>query len=117
MRKVLLSSTLLFVCLFAFAAVADLTGTWKGTVDFGGNALELTYKLKADGDKLTGSITSSYGELPISDGKITGSDFSYKIDIGGGPQESKGKYYTDSIVITSNFGGTEVKNTFKRVAE
>ena len=117
MRKTFLSATLLFVCLFAFAAVADLTGTWKGSVDFNGTSLELTYKLKADGDKLTGSITSSYGELPISDGKITGSDFVYKIDIGGGPQESKGKYYGDSIVITSNFGGMEVKNKFKRVAE
>ena len=117
MRKTLLSAALLFICLFAFAAVADLTGTWKGMVDFNGTALDLTYKLKAEGDKLTGSITSSYGELPISDGKISGSDFSYKIDIGSGPQESKGKYYTDSIVITSNFGGTEVKNTFKRVKE
>ncbi len=117
MKKVLLSATLLFTCLFVFAAVADLTGTWKGNVDFNGSALELTYKLKAEGEKLTGSITSSYGELPISDGKISGSDFSYKIDIGSGPMESKGKYFGDSIVITSNFGGMEVKNTFKRVAQ
>lgn len=110
--------SLALICVFVLSCfAADLSGTWKGNIQVQGNPLELTYKLKTDGEKLTGSITSSYGELPITDGKINGSDFSYKIDVGNGPLESTGKYYTDSIVITSNFGGTEVKNTFKRVAE
>jgi hypothetical protein len=103
-----------FVLSFLFA---DLTGTWKGTIDVQGNPLELTYKLKADGDKLTGTINSTYGELPITDGKINGTDFSYKVEINGNSRESTGKYYGDSIVVTSKFGENEVKNTFKRVAE
>ena len=116
MKKTLISTVLLFVFVLACYA-ADLTGTWKGTVNYQGNDLELTYKLKADGEKLSGTINSTYGEIPLSDGKITGTDFSYKIDIGSGPVESTGKYYTDSIVITSKLEGAEIKSTFKRVAE
>lgn len=106
--------------LFVFVMIclaADLTGTYKGSVTFQGRKLDITYNLKADGEKLSGSIFSEYGELPLSDGKIIGTDFTYKIDIGNGPIESKGKFMTDSIEITSNLEGIEVKNMFKRVKE
>ena len=114
MKKTFLSIAFPFVIIMAFVT-ADLTGTWKGTVSYQGTPLDLTYKLKAEGTVLTGTITSPYGEIPLTDGKISGDDFSYKIDIGGGPRESKGKYYGDSIVITSAVTG--LSNTFKRVPE
>lgn len=116
MKKTLLSIAALFLFVLVCLA-ADLTGTYRGFVTFQERQLELTYKLKAEGEKLTGSISTEYGELELMDGKIDGSDFSYKIDIGNGPMEAKGKFMTDSIEITSNFAGTEVKNVFKRVAE
>ncbi|MES3019566.1 MAG: hypothetical protein V4721_17395 [Bacteroidota bacterium] len=116
MKKASLSIASIFLFVLVCLA-ADLTGTYKGSVSFQDNRIELTYKLKAEGQNLTGSITSEYGELPLLEGKIAGNDFTYKIDIGNGPMESKGKFMGDSIVVTSNFGGTEVKNTFKRVAE
>lgn len=116
MKKTSLSVLLVFMFVLVCLA-ADLTGTYKGSISFQDNKLELTYKLKAEGEKLTGSITSEYGEIPLLDGKVSGNDFSYKIDIGNGPMESTGKLMGDSIVVTSNFGGMEVKNTFKRVAE
>jgi hypothetical protein len=114
MKKTSLSIAMIFLFVLVCLA-ADLTGTYKGSVTFQDNKIDLTYNLKAEGEKLTGSITSEYGELPLTDGKISGTDFSYKIDIGEGPMESKGKFFGDSIVITSNFGDREVKNTFKRV--
>ncbi len=116
MRKTSIS----FVLITLFALVcfaADLTGTYKGTVAFDNGELELTYRLKAEGEVLNGSISSEYGEIPLMDGKISGSDFSYKIDIGNGPFESKGKFYGDSIVIRTNLGDGEVKHVFKRVTE
>lgn len=116
MKKIILSLASVFLFIFICLA-ADLTGTYKGSVSFQDNKIDLTYKLKAEGEILTGSITSEYGELPLLDGKVAGNDFSYKIDIGNGPMEAKGKFMGDSIVITSNFGGRENKNTFKRVAE
>lgn len=113
------SATLLsFLLVFVMVCLAaDLTGTYKGSIIFQERPLELTYKLKAEGEKLSGSIDTEYGEVPLFDGKINGSDFSYKIDIGNGPLEAKGKFMGDSIEITSNYAGTEVKNVFKRVVE
>jgi hypothetical protein len=114
MKRTLLSIALPFVFIVALVTT-DLTGTWKGTVNYQGTQLELTYKLKAEGTVLTGTVTSSYGEIPLTDGKISGNDFSYKIDVGNGPHEATGKYYGDSIVIVSAVTG--LSNTFKRVAE
>lgn len=115
MKKTLISSIFLFACvLFCFAA--DLAGDWKGTVKTpNGDDLELTYKLKTDGETLTGVVVSSYGELPLIDGKVKGDDFSFKLDFGGNTMEQTGKLYTDSIVVTANIQGKEMKNTFKRV--
>jgi hypothetical protein len=116
MKKSSISIVLMFIFVLACFA-ADLTGTYKGSIIYQDNKIDLTYKLKAEGEKLIGSINSEYGEIPLMDGKIAGKDFSYKIDIGSGPMESKGKFMGDSIVVTSKFGDREVKNTFKRVAE
>lgn len=116
MRRTALSIAAIFVFVLVCLA-ADLTGTYKGSISLQDRKLDLTYKLKAEGEKLSGSITSEYGELPLLEGKIAGEDFTYKIDVGNGPREAKGKFMGDSIVITSNFSGTEVKNTFKRVKE
>jgi len=114
MKKAVLSFAFPFA-LFVAIAAASLTGTWKGTVMIQDNPVELTYKLKAEGNTLTGTVNSQFGEIPLIDGKISGDDFSYKIDINGSIRESKGKYYGDSIVITSAVTGRS--NTFKRVAE
>ena len=114
MKKVFISSIFLFVfALVCFAA--DLTGDWKGSVQIpNGEKLDLTYKLKAEGEKLTGVVSSSFGDLSLLDGKIKGNDFTFKLDFGGNVMEQAGKLYGDSIVITSNMQSTEVKNTFKR---
>ncbi|MEO5911117.1 MAG: hypothetical protein ABIP95_09535 [Pelobium sp.] len=114
-----LFTSLAFVLLFVIVCfAADLNGTFKGIISLGNQDLELTYKLKAEGEKLTGTITSSYGDLPVLDGKISGNDFSYKIEIGNGePMLSTGEFMGDSIVVSSKIGGREVKNTFKRVAD
>lgn len=114
MKKTFLSLAFPFALCIAITA-ASLTGTWKGTVMIQDNPVELTYKLKAEGNVLTGTVNSQFGELPLIDGKISGDDFSYKIDFNGNVRESKGKYYGDSIVITSATTGRS--STFKRVAE
>jgi len=116
MKKITLSIASIFLFVLVCLA-ADLTGTYKGSVIFQESKLDVTYKLKAEGETLTGSITTTYGELILTDGKIAGNDFSYKIDIGSGPMESKGKFMGDSIMVTSNLGAGDVINTFKRVEE
>lgn len=63
------------VAVFVFAlnaAAADATGNWKWsfTPPNGGEAIESTAKLEAKDGVLTGTVTSRFGESPISDGSV-----------------------------------------------
>ena len=56
------------------------TGTWKWTVNFGGEEREITLKLKLDGEKLTGTITGRDDkETAIEDGKYKDGEVSFKV--------------------------------------
>ncbi|MBC8051681.1 MAG: hypothetical protein H7Y13_01310 [Sphingobacteriaceae bacterium] len=114
MKKLLISS--LFIFLFALACFAsDLTGTWNGKVKIPNrDDLELTYKLKSEGETLTGSVISQYGEIPLIDGKIRGNDFTFKLEVGENTVEQTGKLYGDSIIIKMDFRGSVMQCTFKK---
>jgi hypothetical protein len=59
---------------------ADVTGTWKWSVERNGQTFETTLKLKQDGEKLTGKITGRQGnETEIEDGKVKGEAVSFKV--------------------------------------
>ncbi len=112
-----LSIAALLICtgVAAFAAFADLTGKWKGTLKFGDNQIDLTYTFKVEGENLTGSIGSPQGELPIADGKIKGNDFSFSLDFNGTKIPNTGKYYGDSTIITQDFGGNKTNIKLTRI--
>ena len=56
----------------AMLAAADINGKWKAQMQGGGDR-ELTFDLKADGEKLTGSVSGlTEKALEIKDGKIQG---------------------------------------------
>jgi hypothetical protein len=105
-------TTALLICsaIVCFAAIAaDLSGKWKGSLVMGdGNELPLTYVFKVDGEKLSGNVTSAQGDLPIYDGKISGADFTFKLDVNGTTITNAGKYYGDSTVINSDFNGQKL---------
>jgi hypothetical protein len=68
----------------AARAADDATGTWKWSVPGrnGGNAREMSMKLKQDGEKLTGTISAggqNARETEISDGKIKDGEISFKV--------------------------------------
>ena len=81
--------------IFAVVSLAaDISGTWKGTADFQGQAIERTFVFKVDGSKLTGETTSELlGKSTIEDGKVDGDNISF--------------------AITANFQGNEMKMTYK----
>ncbi len=96
------------------ASKANATGTWKYSFTTrNGQTLEPTLKLKQDGDKLTGAVIFNENEAPISDGKISDGQISFKVqrERDGQTITSRytGKLTGDNIKgqITSNFGGTE----------
>ena len=58
-----------------------------------GQTRETTFNFKAEGNKLTGTVSGRQGDTPISDGEINGDDISF--------------------AVTANFRGNEVKVLYK----
>jgi hypothetical protein len=75
----------LALMLLPAAGAADLNGKWKGDLKGpDGNDLEINFDFKVDGEKLTGTVTNTYGEEQITDGVVKGDDVSFVILAGGG---------------------------------
>jgi hypothetical protein len=58
-----------------------------------GQTRETTFNLKAEGNKLTGTVSGRQGDNPISDGEINGDEISF--------------------MVTADFRGNEVKMHYK----
>jgi hypothetical protein len=80
---------------------ADPTGTWTGDQPGrDGNTYHITFKLKADGAKLTGTMGGEQFEQPIANGEIHGDDISFTVhlEFGDGIDlKYTGKVGTDKI--------------------
>jgi hypothetical protein len=73
---------------------ADVTGKWVAQVPGReGQTRETTFNLKAEGDKLTGTVSGRQGDTQISEGKVSGDEISFK--------------------VVANFQGNEVKFLYK----
>jgi hypothetical protein len=61
----------------ASVSAADIDGTWVGTL----GQSEVKFVLKADGEKLTGTLDNAAqaGAVEIKEGKVKGSDVSFHV--------------------------------------
>lgn len=76
-RTVLFSICLLLAFL-TIAWAADVNGKWVAQVPGrGGQTRETTFNFKAEGNKLTGTVSGMQGDTQISDGKIDGDNISF----------------------------------------
>ena len=92
------------VALAAFAA--DITGTWKGSIDTPGGTFENTFILKADGATLTGTLQGGPGgELKIEEGKIDGDKVSFAVNMEFGKLSYTGAVSGDDLKLKVTFGG------------
>jgi len=58
----------------------DVTGTWKSSyTNQNGQVRESNFKLKAEGDKLTGTVSGRNRDTAIEDGKLKGDEVSFKV--------------------------------------
>ena len=102
---------LLIGCLAAAALwAADVTGKWTAEMQGrNGNTMTITMNLKADGDKLTGTMSGRGGETDISDGKVQGDNISFKVvrEFNGNQITSvyKGKVDGDTIHFAMTMEG------------
>jgi len=112
------------VMLFAVApavalAAVDVTGTWAGNLNAGGNEMQISFTFKQDGDKLTGTVQGPAEPLAIADGKIEGDKISFKVMFNGATITHEGTVTADVMKLTSksdsgDFGGDM---TLKRMVQ
>jgi hypothetical protein len=94
-----LSAGSVFMCallaLFALSCSAGgINGKWTAQLPGrDGQTRETTFNFKAEGNKLTGTVSGRQGDTPISDGEINGDDISF--------------------TVTANVRGNEVKIPYK----
>ena len=119
--KRILCLAAIFACV---ASAADVSGNWKATADFGGNAIERTFIFKVDGNKLTGETTSSMmGKSTITDGKVEGDTLTFSISVKFQDNEMKLNYKGklnakgDELKLTSESmqGGQAIEWDARRV--
>ena len=74
------------ICVLALAGMVraedkpNPTGTWKYTAEVNGQSIEVTIKLKLEGDKLTGTVSVLDMESNIEDGKYQDGEVSFKVN-------------------------------------
>ena len=102
-KKLIFAVTLMIVLAFGVFA-ADVTGKWTAQVPGrGGQTQERTFTLKADGDKLTGSVSGMGGmEIPLTEGKVSGDTISFVTSIERNGNTIKNSY-------TGAVAGDEIK--------
>jgi hypothetical protein len=73
------------VCLLVVAGMAraedkpNPTGTWKYTAEVNGQSIDVTIKLKLEGDKLTGTVSVLDTETKIEDSKYNDGEVSFTV--------------------------------------
>lgn len=84
-------------------AATDATGTW--TTDMStpdGNSFTLTFVLKQDGTKLTGTVQGPQGDpLAIDNGKVDGDKLSFTVSFNGTTITHDGTITGDVIKMTT----------------
>src|SRR5262245_12478388 len=99
----------------------NVAGTWKGSYPGrDGQTRESTIMLKAQGEKLTGTVSGQRGESEIKDGIIKGDDISFSVvrNFGGNDVtvKYKGKVVGDAIQFKVEAGERSYEMTAKRVS-
>jgi hypothetical protein len=93
----------ILVLLGSLAADAQkLDGTWKGTRSGPNGDFELMFTFKVKGESLAGEVSSQMGSIPLENGKVSGNQFSYDININGQVFSSTGVLEGDVIKITGS---------------
>lgn len=89
---------------------AEIDGKWKTSFagPDGGEGMEIVFTFKADGEKLSGSVSTPMGEMQFDNGKITGNELSFDVDMNGTAIKHKGVIEGDTIKLTvDGFGGPD----------
>ena len=106
MRTFLLT---ILLCLFAASIqAADISGQWQAQIPGrDGTPMDTTFKFKVSGAQVSGTIENQYGEREISEGKLSGDDISFTVNIDAGGNQM-------TFLYQGKVSGSEIKFTRER---
>ena len=106
-KNLLLTGLLVLFSTVLFAA--DIDGKWNAKIETDMGEFSFVMEYKADGEKLSGAMISDMGEIKFTDGKISGNEIEYSMDMQGMVIKHKGTIDGDKINMksTSDFGDNE----------
>jgi hypothetical protein len=110
-KKLLLLATLVLLSFCALQA-QDISGRWSGRL---GDNMDIALDLKADGKKISGSVTNLYRTDPVQDGKVSGDSFTFNVINDGTTIPYKGKVSADKMELSVTWQGKEQKGTLGRL--
>ena len=87
-----------------------LDGNWKGTRETPNGTFEVTYTFKVEGNTLTGTWKTQFGEAKLENGKVEGKKFSYSISFNDVTINSTGEVINENELLIKNDRG-EMKLT------
>jgi len=106
MKKLLAVCAVLFLAIGAAtvlaqaAAPANDTGTWSGQMQGPNGDMTITFHLKQDGTKLTGSVDTGMGDpVDIQNGKVDGDKIYWETSFNGMTIQHDGTINGDEIKI------------------
>jgi len=107
--KYIFSLLLVFGCFTAFAQNA-IDGNWKGSRETPNGTFEVNYTFKVEGNVVTGTWKTQFGEAKLEDGKIDGKKFTYTISLNDVKITSTAELINDNEILVKNDRG-EMKLT------
>jgi hypothetical protein len=87
-----------------------IDGNWKGTRETPNGTFEVNYTFKVEGNVVTGTWKTNFGEAKLEDGKIDGNKFSYSISFNDNKLASTAELINDNEIVVKNDRG-EMKLT------
>jgi hypothetical protein len=109
------------LAVFALTALAaDVSGTWKASVETPNGTMDIAFTFKVDAGKVTGTASmGQMGETPISDGKVDGDTVTFAVVRNGPNGEFRinytGKVAGDEMKITGTIPAMD--RTFEMTAK
>ena len=104
----MLRRSLCFLLFAALVQAAGVAGKWTAAIDTQIGVQNYTYDFKLDGEKLTGTTKSQFGESQIAEGTVKGEEISFveNLDFQGQPLRIvyKGKIAGDEIKFNRKVG-------------
>ena len=110
--KILFTLLLLIGGLTTFAQ-NTLDGNWKGTRETPNGTFEVNYTFKVEGNELTGTWKTQFGEAKLENGKVDGKKFSYSISFNDMKLNYTGEIVSDNELSIKSERGEMKLNRVK----